>query len=194
MNMLARHSKIGSPVAAPVQVPPAAVPSQVPPPVAAPAQVPPVAAPRAQAQHSPISTRPHAGPSIISAALTVTGLLESAGDIQIEGRVEGDIRGQVVRIGSGAVIKGTVSGDVVESAGTVEGKIEARSVALLGTARMSGDIVHQSLQILPGAHFTGSSGPLPRAEKIERPAESMTLPLMNLEVSTLSARTPPEAA
>src|SRR5215475_2410784 len=113
MNMLARHSKIDSPAAAPVQVPP--------PPVAAPVQAPPAAAPQAQAQHSPISTRPHAGPSIISAALTVTGLLESAGDIQIEGKVEGDIRGQVVRIGSTAVIKGTVFGDVVESAGTIEG-------------------------------------------------------------------------
>src|SRR5262245_52760403 len=110
MNMmLGRHSKLDSPAAAPVQVPP---------PVAAPVPAPPVASPQAQAQHSPLSARPHTGPSIISAAVTVTGMLESAGDIQIEGKVEGDIRGQVVRIGSTAVIKGSIFADVVESAGT----------------------------------------------------------------------------
>jgi cytoskeletal protein CcmA (bactofilin family) len=170
MNMLARHSKIDSPAATPVQAPP---------PVVAPVQAPPVAAPSAQAQHAPISTRPHAGPSIISAALSVTGKLESAGDIQIEGKVEGDIRGQVVRIGSAAVIKGTIFADVVESAGTIEGKIEARSVALMATARMSGDIIHQSLQIIPGAHFSGNSRPHPRVEKIERPVEVAPLLQMN---------------
>ena len=176
MNMLARHSKIDSPAAAPVPAPP---------PVAAPVQAqPPVAAASAPAQHSPLSTRPHAGPSIISAAVTVTGKLESAGDIQIEGKVEGDVRGQVVRIGSSAVIKGTVSGDVVESAGTIEGKIEARSAVLVGTARMIGDIVHQSLQILPGAHFNGTSRPHPRPEKTESAAGDTSLPAIHLGSNT----------
>ena len=176
MNILARPSKIDSPVTAPVHVPS---------PVAPPVQVPPVAAPRPQAQHSPISTRFHAGPSIISAALTVIGRLESAGDIQIEGKVEGDVRGQMVRIGSTAMIKGTVFGDVVESAGTIEGKIEARSAVLMGTARMIGDIVHQSLQISQGAYFNGNSLPHPRAEKIARAVEVGPLPEMNLNRSNV---------
>jgi cytoskeletal protein CcmA (bactofilin family) len=101
----------------------------------------------------------------------VTGQLQSAGDIQIEGKVEGDIRGQVVGIGATALIKGTVFGDVVESAGTIEGKIEARTAILMATARMFGDIVHKSLQIVPGAHFIGTSRPHPKAEKTERAVE-----------------------
>ena len=105
------------------------------------------------------SPRVYAGPSIISAALTVVGRLESAGDIQIDGKVEGDVRGQAVRIGSGAVIKGSVTGELVELAGTLEGKIEARSAVLTKTARMSGDIIHQSLQIDEGSFFNGSSRP-----------------------------------
>jgi cytoskeletal protein CcmA (bactofilin family) len=156
MNILARHSKIDLPVIVPVP------------------QSPPVAAPRPQAQHSPISVRPQVGPSVISAGLTVTGRLESAGDIQIDGKVEGDICGQVVRIGSGAVIKGTVFGEIVESAGTIEGKIEARSAVLMGTARMSGDIVHQSLQIGQGAYFSGNSRPHPTAEKTHANGGSST--------------------
>ncbi len=116
------------------------------------------AAPRPAEQH-PASSRSYAGPSIISAALTVTGRLESAGDIQIDGKVEGDIRGQAVRIGSAAVIKGTVFAELVELSGTVEGKIEARSVVLAKTAHMSGDVIHQSLKVDSGAHFEGNSRP-----------------------------------
>jgi cytoskeletal protein CcmA (bactofilin family) len=103
--------------------------------------------------------RAYAGPSIISAALTVIGRLECAGDIQIDGKVEGDIRGQAVRIGSAATVKGTVHGELVELSGKLEGKIEARSAILGKTAHMAGDIVHQSLQIEEGAYFNGNSRP-----------------------------------
>ena len=41
----------------------------------------------------------------------------------------------------------------------IEGKIEARKAILLATARMLGDIVHHSLQIVPGAVFNGTSPP-----------------------------------
>jgi cytoskeletal protein CcmA (bactofilin family) len=105
------------------------------------------------------SSRAYAGPSIISAGLSITGKLESAGDIQIDGKVEGDIRGQAVRIGDGALVKGTVTGELVELAGTVEGKIEAETVVLAKTARMTGDLAHRSLRIEAGAHFDGNSRP-----------------------------------
>lgn len=105
------------------------------------------------------SPRVYSGPSIISSALTIVGRLESAGDIQVDGKVEGDVRGQQVRIGSTAVVKGTVSGELVELSGTLEGKIEARSAVLSRTARMSGDVHHQSLQIEEGCYFNGASRP-----------------------------------
>ena len=114
---------------------------------------------RSAEQTSTKASRAYAGPSIISAALTVTGKLESAGDIQIDGKVEGDVRGQAVRIGEGATVKGTIIGALVELAGTIEGTIEAESVVLAKTARMSGDIVHRSLRIDVGAHFDGTSRP-----------------------------------
>ena len=147
MNMLARHSKIDGPVA-PVAVaePPAAPPRGN-------------DAPAPQTAAAATSPRTYAGPSVISAALVVVGRLESAGDIQIDGKVEGDIKGQAVRIGAGAVIKGTVFGEVVELAGTIEGKIEAKAAVLMKTARMSGDIMHQSLKVDDGAYFSGNSKP-----------------------------------
>jgi cytoskeletal protein CcmA (bactofilin family) len=97
--------------------------------------------------------------SVISKALKITGQLESTENIQIDGEVEGDVRGVNVKVGQGAKVKGTVSGDEVELAGTVEGKIEAKKVLLTGTAHMSGDVVHQDIRIESGAFIDGHCRP-----------------------------------
>lgn len=101
----------------------------------------------------------NAAPSIISAGLTVKGDLESAGEIQVDGHVEGDVRGKTVRVGEGAFIKGSVFGDTATIAGTVEGKVEAMTVRLDKPAKMTGDIVHQTLQVEPGAYLDGHCSP-----------------------------------
>jgi cytoskeletal protein CcmA (bactofilin family) len=109
--------------------------------------------------HTLGSPRAYSGPSIISGALNIIGRLEGSGDIQIDGKIEGDIRGQNIRIGSASVIKGTIHGELVELAGKLEGRIEARSAVLAKTAHMTGDIIHQTLQVEEGAHFNGNSRP-----------------------------------
>jgi len=97
--------------------------------------------------------------SVISKALKITGELESTEDIQIDGQIEGDVRGVGVKIGQNAKVKGTVYGDDVELAGTVEGKIEAKKVLIAGTARMTGDIWHQDIKVESGAYINGSLKP-----------------------------------
>jgi len=113
-------------------------------------------------------SRGHVGPSLIGAGLTIIGKLECAGDIQIEGNIEGEVRGQGVRIGNGAVVKGAVLGEIVQLAGTIEGNIDAHSVILAKSARVTGDICYQSLQIEEGAYFSGHSKP--RRKEPARPA------------------------
>jgi cytoskeletal protein CcmA (bactofilin family) len=100
-----------------------------------------------------------AGTSVISKALKITGQLESSENIQIDGEVEGDVKGVHVKVGQGARVKGTVSGDEVELSGTVEGKIEAKKVVLTGTAHMSGDVIHQDIRIESGAFIDGHCRP-----------------------------------
>ena len=97
--------------------------------------------------------------SVISKALKITGQLESTEDIQIDGQIEGDVRGVGVKIGQNARVKGTVYGDEVELAGTIEGRIEAKKVTLAGPARMTGDISHQDIKIESGAYINGSLKP-----------------------------------
>ncbi|HEV2161016.1 MAG TPA: polymer-forming cytoskeletal protein [Stellaceae bacterium] len=97
--------------------------------------------------------------SVISKALKITGQLESTEDIQVDGEVDGDVRGISVKIGSNAKVKGTVYGDTVELAGTIDGKIEAKKVVLTSTAHMSGDVIHQDIKIESGAYIDGHCRP-----------------------------------
>jgi cytoskeletal protein CcmA (bactofilin family) len=97
--------------------------------------------------------------SVISKALKITGELESTEDIQIDGQIEGDVRGVGVKIGQNAKVKGTVYGEEVELAGTIEGKIEAKKVLISGTARVTGDIWHQDIRVESGAYINGNLKP-----------------------------------
>lgn len=94
-------------------------------------------------------------PSIISTDLKVIGDLHCAGDIQIEGTVEGDIKSQTVTVGEGAHVSGSIYGQTVRVSGNVEGQIEAKSVTLAKTAQVTGDVVHETLSIEAGAHLEG---------------------------------------
>jgi cytoskeletal protein CcmA (bactofilin family) len=97
--------------------------------------------------------------SVISKALKITGQLESTENIQIDGEVEGDVRGVVVKVGQNAKVKGSVYGDEVELSGTVDGKIEAKKVVLTSSAHMSGDVIHQDITIHSGAYIAGHCRP-----------------------------------
>ncbi|HXR95347.1 MAG TPA: polymer-forming cytoskeletal protein [Rhizomicrobium sp.] len=126
--------------------------------------------------------------SVISKALKITGELESTEDIQIDGQIEGDVRGVGVKIGQNAKVKGTVYGDDVELAGTVEGKIEAKKVLISGTARMTGDIWHQDIKVESGAYINGSLKPelgKSDAKQAPKPATATT----SSNVSSLTGTT-----
>jgi len=94
-------------------------------------------------------------PSIVSADLTVTGDLVSAGEIQIDGRVEGDIKCTTLIIGISGAVTGEVNAKTVRMHGSVSGQVIAKSVFLASTARMVGDVTHESLAIEPGAFMEG---------------------------------------
>ncbi len=97
----------------------------------------------------------NAGPSIISADLKIVGNLSSAGDIQIDGSVEGDIQSRTVTIGEAANVTGSITGDTVRVCGSVNGQIKGQTVTLDKSARVNGDILHHSLAIEPGAFLEG---------------------------------------
>jgi cytoskeletal protein CcmA (bactofilin family) len=108
----------------------------------------------AQSQRRPI--RSSSAPSIISADLVVTGTLRSSGDIQIDGRVEGNVNTSNLVIGEKAVVQGDVSAEEVTVRGRVEGSISARKVLLAATCHVEGDILHEAFAVETGAFFEGN--------------------------------------
>ena len=96
-----------------------------------------------------------AAPSIISANLHVIGNLQSEGEVQVDGTIEGDVSGKSLAIGERAKVTGEISADDVIVHGVVEGKIRAKRVQLAKSARVVGDIWHDILSIESGAHLEG---------------------------------------
>ena len=95
-------------------------------------------------------------PSIISADLRITGNLESDGDIQIDGTVDGDIRSGRITVSETAVVKGALEAETVRIAGKVTGQIKARQVTLLKSAKVVADVMQESIAVEPGASFEGN--------------------------------------
>ena len=102
------------------------------------------------------ATRSSSAPSIISADLVVTGTLTSSGDIQIDGRVEGNVNTSNLVIGEKALIQGDVAAEEVTVRGRVQGSIRARKVLLASTCHVEGDILHEAFAVETGAFFEGN--------------------------------------
>ena len=97
-----------------------------------------------------------AAPSIISADLVVSGTLTSTGDIQIDGRVEGDVHSVGLVIGDKAFIHGEVLAEDVTVRGRVQGSIRARKVLLCSSCHVEGNILHEAFAVETGAFFEGN--------------------------------------
>ncbi|HEY4939843.1 MAG TPA: polymer-forming cytoskeletal protein [Rhizomicrobium sp.] len=95
-------------------------------------------------------------PSIISADLIVTGTLTSTGDIQIDGRVDGDVHSAGLVIGDKAYINGEILAEEVTIRGRVHGSIRARKVLLCSTSHVEGNILHEAFAVETGAFFEGN--------------------------------------
>jgi cytoskeletal protein CcmA (bactofilin family) len=115
----------------------------------------PVPPPPAPAAPQP-AKRGRPAPSIISADMVIQGSINSTGDVQIDGRLEGDVRSAGLVIGDQAEIQGEISAEEVNVRGKVMGRIRARRVLLAATAHVEGDILHEALSVEAGAFFEGN--------------------------------------
>ncbi|MBU1211098.1 MAG: polymer-forming cytoskeletal protein [Alphaproteobacteria bacterium] len=141
------------------------------------AEIPKPPAPPAQAsmQSSAPAARPgdRMPPSVIGPDLTITGNLSSEGQVQIDGRVEGDIRGTHIIIGERAHITGGIVAEEVVVRGHVMGSVRGKRVMLQAQSHVEGDIYHKALAIEQGAFFEGKSrrsdDPVAAAAPAEKP-------------------------
>ncbi len=95
--------------------------------------------------------------SVIDSWLTIRGDLESEGEVQVDGTVNGDIRCAHLVVGKDAIIAGNITAEEVIVRGKVTGIIRALSVTLQDTAVVESEIYHKSLAVEQGACFDGHS-------------------------------------
>jgi cytoskeletal protein CcmA (bactofilin family) len=161
---------------------------------AAPAPAP-MSAPAAPIMPSRKAAR-SAAPSILSADAVITGTLVSTGDMQIDGRVEGDVHSTSLVIGDKAEIHGEVIAEDVTVRGRVIGRIRARKVLLCATSHVEGDILHEAFAVESGAFFEGNcrhaENPLADEASTRKPAAAIATPTAASQpaapTSTLGAR------
>ena len=95
--------------------------------------------------------------SLIGENVRLAGDLASNGEVHLDGEIRGDVAVNHLSIGETGVVEGAIEAETVEIRGRVRGAIKARSVKLLSSADVEGDIDHAELAIEAGARFNGRS-------------------------------------
>ena len=106
---------------------------------------------------STLNETPASSTSIIGAGTTITGNVQSNGDIRIDGVIKGNLIAKAkILIGAEGVIEGDIDGKQADVLGKVTGKIKVADLLYLhGQAVVDGDIYAGKLQIEPTASFNG---------------------------------------
>jgi cytoskeletal protein CcmA (bactofilin family) len=96
--------------------------------------------------------------TVIAAGIFLRGSIQGEGDLEIRGRVEGDIGvGGDVTIADGALVKADVSGRRIVVRGAVAGNLTGEeAVRLEGGARVVGDVRAAAIGITDGALLRGN--------------------------------------
>lgn len=106
-------------------------------------------------------------PSIISEDVRLTGSLVSQGEVQLDGRIDGDVRVNHLVIGHTGVVEGSVSADSVVVKGKIIGSVNASKVIIESSAHVHGDVYQDSLSIDAGATIEGNLKQRHEADTVE---------------------------
>ena len=94
-------------------------------------------------------------PSIIGSDVVIEGNVKTVGELQLDGRIVGDLSCGGLVMGETGSVKGTIAAETVTIRGSVSGEIRARNVRLESSSKIEGDIYHESLSVEAGAKLTG---------------------------------------
>lgn len=108
--------------------------------------------------------------SVIGPDVTIRGNIEATVDLHVDGKVEGDIVCASLVQGEGSRIQGEIKAETARLSGTVQGRIEAKNLVVLKSAKIDGDVSYETLTIEQGAKVDGRFAPLGANAKQPRAA------------------------
>ena len=93
----------------------------------------------------------------IDTTVTVEGNVIAEDDLQIDGRINGNVSCARLTVGAGGQISGDIKANEVVVRGKVKGTIRAARIMLLDSADVAGDVFYDKMSMEEGAHFVGAS-------------------------------------
>ena len=94
-------------------------------------------------------------PSIVSENTKLIGNIISDGIIHIDGSVEGDVSCDELIIGIKGSVSGAITANNLQLYGALKGKAMVDNMFVAKSAKLIGDVVHNSIAIEPGAYIDG---------------------------------------
>jgi cytoskeletal protein CcmA (bactofilin family) len=97
--------------------------------------------------------------TIISNGVRIEGKVTSAGNIRVDGEIQGDISSKSnVVVGESGQVNGQINADSITIGGRVSGSVKAKDkLTLEAKANLKGDLFTKILVVEAGAKFDGKS-------------------------------------
>ena len=111
--------------------------------------------------------------SILANSFSLKGSISCKGELQIDGRINGNLNGEKVILGPESVMDGTLTADEIIISGKFKGKIKGKSIRLDAGASVDAEITYEVLAIENGSSINGI------VNKIVSPAPIKKQPLPN---------------
>lgn len=121
--------------------------------------------------------------SVIGSDVAIRGDISASVDLHVDGKVEGDITCASLVQGEGSEVIGGIEAETARLSGTVRGTIKAKSLAILKSARIEGDVHYETLTIEQGAVVQGSfaqAGAQPISAKTSKAGDGDEAPHITL--------------
>ena len=93
--------------------------------------------------------------SILAKSFSLKGSITCKGELQIDGRINGNINGEKVILGPESSMDGTLNADEIVICGKFKGKIKGKSIRLDSGAIIDAEINYEILAIEDGSSING---------------------------------------
>ena len=95
------------------------------------------------------------GLSFFGPEVVISGDVATSAQIHLDGRIDGNVRCAQLCQGGTGIIAGDIVADEARIAGLVQGTVNARTLIIEPSARVTGDVAYETLTIAAGARVDG---------------------------------------
>lgn len=95
------------------------------------------------------------GLSFLGPEMVISGDVATSAQIHLDGRIDGNVRCAQLCQGATGIIAGDIVADEARICGLVQGTVDARTLIVEPSARVTGDVAYETISIAAGARIDG---------------------------------------